>query len=272
MKKLLVTFVIAGIFSANAFASDDGFYAGVQGGYGNIGYDKHDLTPSSTSIMYLLNSDLVNSNNIGDTYDIQKANLSTTSVQTSLSSNDNYAGRLFLGYQFNPYIAVEAGYTKYFEQIGTLSNFVDAGQIGTGYAFGPINHTNATSNINVTNRISENVVDLAAKIIYPIPNSQFNIYTKVGAAYVIADVSSTVQKITVNAQDMNSSQINTSSNDIQSGANPGIRSEICPEISPGVSYDINNHLSAEVSWTFIKGIDKVQNINFAGAGLTYHFS
>ena len=59
---------------------------------------------------------------------------------------------------------------------------------------------------------------------------------------------------------------------MQSNLNYQIGSEICPEVSPGISYDINNHLSADVSWSFIKGIGDVQNINFANVGLIYHFA
>lgn len=271
MKRILVVLVTTGIFSLNAYAADDGFYAGIQGGYGNIGYNKSNLTSSGAALMNALNSTLVSSNNMGDVYDIQSATLSPTSTQSSLINDDNFAGRLFIGYQFNPYIAVETGYTKYFAEMSATSQYYGSGKVGTGLVLDPIKYSNATADIIATNQISENVADVNAKLIYPVPNTRINIYTKLGAAYVDPNDTYTVQKISVNAQGMKPSQINASSANVQESANVGVASEICPEVSPGISYDINNHLSADVSWTFIKGLGEVQNINFANVGLTYHF-
>lgn len=273
MKRTLVICLMTGIFSLNAYAADDGFYAGIQGGYGDTGYNKDDLSPSGAAVMSSLNSSLVSSNNIGNVYDIQNASLSTTSAQSSLSSNDNFAGRLFVGYQFNPYIAVEAGYTKYFEDVQSTSNYSGKGQIGEGIWLGPITYYNAKANLTLTNQISaENVADLNAKLMYPIANSPFSVYAKIGAAYVDPDQTVTVKNVVVHAQGMQSSAIASSPSDIANNTNAEIDSEICPEISPGISYDINNHLSADVSWTFIKGVGDVQNVNFAGVGLAYHFA
>lgn len=124
-KKLLISTVLAGAalgFAMSANAAVAGPYLGVQGGWADTHWDN-------------------NTNGIG-----------------SDANSENIAGRIFTGYQFNPYFAAEIG------------------------LLWPHNATN----LGVT--VKELATDLNVKGIIPLAHN-FNLYGKAGAAWVHANIS-----------------------------------------------------------------------------------
>lgn len=138
MKKLLLSAIMLGLSSGAAYAATSGSYIGGQLGYGDVGYDKHHAFIPMSSL-----------------------GTSTTDISHSSSSSvnpDGFAGRLYTGYQFNPSLAAEVGYSV-FSKSDT--------NVGT----------------NFKSHISTQAIDLSGKLIYPITNT-FNFYAKGGAALV----------------------------------------------------------------------------------------
>ncbi len=138
IKKLLLSTVVLGLSSGAAYAATSGSYIGGQLGYGDVGYDKHHAFIPMGSLGT-------------STTDI-------SSVPSSSVNPDGYAGRLYTGYQFNPSLAAEIGYSVF---------------------------SNSDTNVGTAfkSHISTQALDLTGKLIYPITEA-FNFYAKGGAALV----------------------------------------------------------------------------------------
>jgi OmpA-OmpF porin, OOP family len=140
MKKLLIPAVMMGLSATTAYAAG-GAYVGGLIGYGDTGYEVHhafipmDVLGTPTTDISHIPSSSVNANGL--------------------------AGRVFAGYQFNPSLAVEAGYSLFSKTDTTV-----------GSAF--------------KCDISTQAIDATGKLIYPV-NNNFNIYAKGGAALVHAN-------------------------------------------------------------------------------------
>ncbi len=149
IKKLLVGF-IALTFGTLAFASGDtfvqlpaistgyapGIYIGAQAGYGMTNWD-----------------------NTEQTVNVLGMNLSTT-----VSGSNAFAGRVFLGYDFHPNFAIEAGYTQFFNNT-------------------KINVMNQT----VSNPRNDYAIDVVGKL-KAIIIDNFGLYTKLGVDYMRVDM------------------------------------------------------------------------------------
>jgi OOP family OmpA-OmpF porin len=138
-KKLLLAVLAAGItsigFTVNASAASDGFYLSGQAGIGYI------------------------ENYSADDFE------TVTSVDNS--NNDDLAGRISAGYQFNQNWAGEAGFTD--------------------FSSTKIQNINNIDGLN--GHVSQYAIDLLAKGMLPLANG-FGTYAKAGAAYVNANPSS----------------------------------------------------------------------------------
>lgn len=158
MKKFLVVSAIAALgFSSVAFAgglpeempaapaasvsSDTGVYFGLSGGFGMTNWNNID--GMSTAVWYPTNS----SNTI------------------SVGKDNGFVGRAFLGYDITRYIALELGYTYFFNK----PTFTVKGQ---------------SANVKRTHDI-----DLMAKIKAPIVDN-FDLYGKIGANYLMTSYDS----------------------------------------------------------------------------------
>ncbi|WP_339051461.1 outer membrane beta-barrel protein [Rickettsiella endosymbiont of Xylota segnis] len=161
-------------------------------------------------------------------------------------SNNGLAGRIAIGYQFNQNFAVEAGYL----QVGqskvksALHDIADNMQLSEG-----------------TLKLQQNAIDLVGKGILPLA-SNFNVYGKLGVAYVTTDITGTIKAPgfpTVNV-------------DLNDRANVA-KHTWAPEAAVGVSYDITPNVSVDTSWTHIQplGNKKPGNIDFVAVGLGYNF-
>jgi opacity protein-like surface antigen len=160
-------------------------------------------------------------------------------------ADNGLAGRIAIGYQFNQNFAVEAGYL----QLGQSK--VNLGVI----------HENNIPIGEGSLKLQQNAIDLVGKGILPLA-SNFNVYGKLGVAYVTSDVKGTFQAPGIPI-------INV---DFNNNANIA-KHKWAPEAAIGVSYDITPNVSVDTSWTHIQplGKNKPGNIDFVAVGLGYNF-
>jgi OmpA-OmpF porin, OOP family len=171
---------------------------------------------------------------MGNKTEIDTAAFQPTDANVTNLSNNGLAGRLAIGYQFNPNFALEMGYL----QLGSKK------VKGTGAV--------ALAGVD-TLKLSQNAIDLAAKGILPIA-SNFNVYGKLGVAYLTTTVTA-------------------KSPDFSITDNKDGKHKWAPEAALGVSYDITPNVSIDTSWTHIHpvGSNRPGNVDFAAVGLTYNF-
>jgi len=152
----------------------------------------------------------------------------TASQTTTASpSNTGIGARLFLGYNFNPYAAIEGGFTH--------------------YAASTFNNVSNTANKPT---IRENAFDFVGKGIYPISTSGFAVFAKAGLS---------VMRVSY------AGSLNTS-------GNGSTTTNARPIIGVGASYDINQHLVTDLSWTRVLSGGSVQSADFMSLGIAYHIT
>lgn len=200
-------------FSTIAFASANGFYVGGQLGAANIdntasslGADKADITGSTGQIA------------------------GPNSVEVD---NGDWGGRIYGGYQFNKYLALETGLS----------------------AFAPTDVDNlygTTKNASV----NLNAIDAVGKVMLPI-GSKVNLFAKGGVSYVMTNHFDGEAYIGQNGYSYST--------------NEEVDTAWRPTYGLGASVDLTPHLSADVSWSQIVGNDDIPRTNFTALGLAYHF-
>lgn len=154
--------------------------------------------------------------------------------------NRGFGGRLAVGYQFNPNLAVEMGYLKLLNQ-------------SSRFKLAP-----HSAYLAAKETLQQNAIDLVAKGILPITD-KFNAYGKLGAAYLTS---------TIACQDDVTGKV---SNDNRFF---GIaKHTFAPEVGLGVTYNITSNIFVDTSWTHIRpiGKNKPGNIDFAAIGIGYSF-
>lgn len=155
--------------------------------------------------------------------------------------NGGVAGRLAIGYQFNPNLAVELGYLQLPKLKATTPHTPN-------YYAGLIT-------------LKQNAIDVAAKGILPI-NDKFNLFGKIGVAYLTSDVDY-----------LNEDTGNNNNN--WGGDNFGIaKHQWAPEAGIGVSFNVTPNAFVDTSWTHIQpigGKNKPGNIDFVAVGIGYSF-
>ncbi len=157
--------------------------------------------------------------------------------------NGGIAGRLAIGYQFNPNLAVELGYLELSKLKTTSPNITVHGE---WYAPGSIT-------------LNQNAIDVAAKGILPI-NDKFNVYGKLGVAYLSSDLTY-----------LNEHTGNTNNDNHDFGI---AEHQWAPEAGIGASFNITNNVFVDTSWTHIQtigGKKKLGNIDFVAVGIGYSF-
>lgn len=158
-------------------------------------------------------------------------------------SNNGLAGRVALGYQFNPNFAVEVGYL----------------QLNDKKADGKQNLHHGLPE-EASFNLQQHAIDLVGKGIIPV-SQNLNVYGKLGLAYLTSDVYSKSNDEGVN--------VNVNLNEHTNIA----KHKWAPEAAIGVSYDITPNVSVDASLTHIQplGNNKPGNIDFAAVGLGYNF-
>lgn len=158
-------------------------------------------------------------------------------------SNDDLAGRIYVGYQFNPYLAVELGYLQL---ANTNKKGIDQG-------------------IAAEKKLDQHAVDVLAKASMPIANN-LSVYGKLGMAYLTTNIRETFNYST---PDHDNVPVTINLNN-QFGISKHIWA---PEAAIGINYNITPNISVDTSWTHIQplGNKKPGNIDFVALGLGYQF-
>jgi hypothetical protein len=163
-----------------------GFYAGLQGGRSDTFYKGKTFgqAAAATNITQLKNYD---NEPLSNYYTITTTG---ESMQLSAAQIDDIGigGRIYAGYQFNPYFALETGYTQYakttFSYASTTTQNINL-KVTHPDDFVP--YYNPTSSQVWTTQhngeITENAIDLVAKGTVPLGYGM-GIYAKAGAAYI----------------------------------------------------------------------------------------
>jgi OOP family OmpA-OmpF porin len=132
IKLLSMSLLVLGCISS-AYAVREGIYVGFMGGTAKL----HNTTTTVT-------------------------NGSGVTAQATPSSSNNFGVRLFFGYNFNQYGAIEAGYTK----------------------FGPTKYTVSAPLTNLNPQTNEQAADIVGKGILALPYFGINGFVKAGVAYI----------------------------------------------------------------------------------------
>lgn len=139
--RLLLGAIIAASLAPAANAADAGFYAGVSAGYSKVDFD-----------VAAYNSALTNAGAVG----------------VSTNSDDSDTGfKVFAGYQFNPYLGIEAGYTDSGE-VSLNSTFVGGAATikaeGTGWQGSVVGTLPISNSISAFGKVGFFAWDLDATI------------------------------------------------------------------------------------------------------------
>jgi OmpA-OmpF porin, OOP family len=205
-----------------------GFYAGLQGGRGDTSYKKTDLTIPTNAFNNSIGAPTVANENISEV---------------------GMAGRVFAGYQFNPYFATELGYTQF-----NKTSFTAQGN----YVM-PASSQN-TLNTVYQGTVTEKAADLVGKATMPIPGG-LGAYVKAGIALVCAD-----QVINTSTAINNTPAINYVTSDQTYQA-------LRPVYGAGIDYTIpNTPVDIDVSWTRIHGNAAIPHADLAAVGINYKFA
>lgn len=267
--------VIGAAVSTTAFADNmvnastfckPGFYAGLQGGRSDTFYH-----PDSALAQAISNGA---GNSVTTTTTFSPSGAVTTSTVNSSVYNSvsgaktddiGMGGRIYAGYQFNPYFAVETGYTQYAK---TESNATVKATTFTGTPAVASRTTNSTS---YNGEITEHAIDLVAKGTMPLPMG-FGVYAKAGLAYIQADnhINATGSSSTT----VTPTQIITTTGPVsRSTIYTNTFQKVAPVAGIGVNYTIpNTNMSVTADYTRVFSYGGIPNAKLASLGIEYKFA
>ena len=229
---LLVFLLTASGIPQESSATSPGPYVGVQFGLANV----HQGSYIAAHLNHLIQKAIPDA---------------STDYMDALYNNTGYAGRLFVGYQFNSYFAIETGYTQ-FEKLNINTT------AGINIDIKKINFT-FPANVSTHAAVTTDAFDLVGKGILPV-TKRFSLYGKLGLAYlrVNGDVSAAAKVPELI--------------DIYIAANPSLHI-IYPTFSLGLNYDMTRRLSMDCSLTRIQQYSShaFPSIDFLSIGVLYHF-
>jgi hypothetical protein len=253
--KFLVGAIVLGVSSV-AFASGDymptfkpGFYVGIQGGLGQV--DEGSALKDSMNHYYDIATALVNEDEL-------------TSATKSIDDSDWVTGRLLVGYNFSPYVSVEAGYTlfpmKKYGVTATGEESISSDSLLT-------QELSSTYTQFREYRLNTYAVDLVGKVIYPFGNSMdmysgWNVYAKLGVAYVHAAYDyAAIDSFSIHLEDHHNQW------SANSYGERTVVTALRPTYGLGIGYNFNENFGIDLSWMGIYGgqdrFDVVAD-NFAG--------
>ena len=166
------------------------------------------------------------------------ANLHQPTFFGNSQKGDGIAGTVFGGMQFNEFIGLELGYTKF-----SNMNISSSGHNDLGIPY------------NNSGNIKSYATDVVAKLTMPLQNG-ISLNGKLGGAYLYEQ-----------ANIRTTPTIGTSFNQRKT------EDKIMPAFGLGASYDINQNVTGDISWLHIQAIGNTDlaSTDFLGMGLTYHF-
>lgn len=163
-------------------------------------------------------------------------NTSDYVVDAGSVKKSGFGGRPFIGYQLDQYFGIETGYTWYAKNKLRNGSYYDVSSIVT------------------TGDFKQSAWDIVAVGTLPLEQG-FSLYAKGGAAYVNAKATETATDASLNG----SFTISDSTHEWR------------PVAGVGVSYDFNEMVSGDVSWTRVFSGSGIANSDLAAVGVTYHF-
>jgi outer membrane immunogenic protein len=281
-KSLLTAAILGAVtaaISSAAFADNSmtstyckpGFYAGLQGGRSDTFYNAYSaLGP----VAYNNNGTTVSSTyaSIGGPLIGQTTIKQSTAISATHMDNIGIGGRVYAGYQFNPYFAMETGYTQYAKTtFGGNAN--TSAVVVTNYPAGTapvgVPQYNATKYYG---EITEHAIDMVAKATLPL-QSGFGLYAKAGMAYIAAD-----KHINANGAGTTSTPYSTTNvvtNNVNGYATAYTKSYqgFRPVAGAGISFTVpNTNITLDASYTRVFSYGAIPNASLAAFGAEYKFA
>jgi len=220
------------LVAINSYAAWPGIYLGGQVGWGNV---------NETGISRQDMGDLINSAISSDNFTFRSFNGTT--------NGNGLAGRVFTGYQFGCFGALEFGWTKFNNlPVNATANVLD-------------HNTSSTALASSSGTIKVDAFDLVGKAIIPL-RYHFNAYGKLGLAYLEGRSNASV---TVRENGNKSASDN---------ANSDITGRFFPTFGLGIAYDFRPDIEMDLSWSRIQKMGDSQEIgsaDFISLGLAFHF-
>lgn len=176
-------------------------------------------------------------------------NTSVITIGPITPSKNGFGARLFTGYNFNHYSAVEFGYTYFGASTYKIPS--SAGVIGSDP------------------QIHQNVFDVLGKVSMPFFNSGFEIFAKGGLAVVRLSKSKTL--ITPTAGQIASCQSTAGSTPQLCPGSSSPTLSARPEFAIGASYDFTPNWVMELSYAQILKGGNIPNMSFASISFSYHW-
>lgn len=206
IKKVLLVAAVA-LSSTSAFATaSNGYYLGMQLGAANADY-------STTS------------SGLKDLFGY--STLPGADIQ-----NTSFAGRVYMGYQWNKFLAAELGY-----------NYL-----------GKVEYNNIFGVSGISSDLVQQAGDLTAKVMLPVTR-QFNVFALGGVGYVWAkscDTSKTASNLGI-------------------GSGTSAEGTFTPVYGLGAAYDFNQRWGVDVSWRRYIANGDIEQTDLAAAGVSVHF-
>lgn len=263
------------MFPMMAHSISNGFYVGGQIGRADTNIPKLKESQVSSDIATLINVTPGNTFNFPSAPPIviESAFLDFVSLGPLSSSVDDnpIAGRIFMGYQFLPQLAIELGYLHLRDQNSSYTSNSVISVSGTVAATaGSLAYTTNFNSVTRHDSYSENALDLNVKAIVP-TCSNFNIYAKVGVAYMRI-----IKKSQLTLEDPTELIIDGT---LTPGASAVITTtdssrtyQLSPTLGIGAAYSFGNDLDVDLSWyRVISRSNVINNIDMLFLGFNYRF-
>jgi OOP family OmpA-OmpF porin len=192
---------------------------------------------AATTTAYAVGSGMYLGGQLGssNTHNVVR-NVQTNSIPATIAvrpKNTGLGERLFLGYQFNEYAGMEAGFTHY-----AASDY------------------NVPATVSCNNpALRENAFDLVGKGIIPFSTSGFSVFAKAGLAVVSTGMSGSLNTNTT----LNACGSSTSNNTVR------------PTVGIGAGYDLSQNWVADLSWARVLPGGQVKAADLVAVGVSYHF-
>lgn len=173
----------------------------------------------------------------------------SSSTSSTSSNSDGLAGRLFIGYQFNPNWAAEFGYAQ-FRDANIKGNYT-----GNLYGFDTVNYS-------YKGIAKTHAFDLLGKGILPL-NGGFSVFGKLGIAYV-----QQTTRLNEYLSDTDNILGPRSTNNPSKHNN-----RFMPVAGVGVSYDITPNVPVDLSWLHYQKVGgSIPNADLLSLGIAYKFN
>lgn len=270
MRKIL-TLGIASTLAATSALAQPGWYLGFQMGNADTHISAIPRSAAQSNARAVVNStngmtQIIN----GTSYVISNPTITSANLSTFKTNVDDtvVASRLFGGYQYSDFLAIEMGFLYIRDQTSKYNATGTISVSETGTAGGvPYPITVDFNSLTRTDSYNEKALDLFVKAIAPV-SPKFSTYAKFGGALMRTKINSTMT-------------LSNSSNLIVNGtpravplaystSNSSKNTRFYPGFSIGANYQFNDTISFEGSWyKLIVDDNNMNNINILFGGVVF---